>query len=93
VRIYTSTPAAGVSALAPGRDLVLDVPEAQGLALAAGVGLAAAYALGMYLRTYWLSVEAMVRWHGRLNAFGFALPGLLAWSFPANTPPDGRRKE
>jgi hypothetical protein len=50
-----------------------------GLALAAGVGLAATYALGVYLRTYWLSVEAMVGWHGSLNAFGFALPGLLAW--------------
>jgi hypothetical protein len=50
-----------------------------GLALTAGVGLAAAYALGTYRQTYWLSVDAMVLWHGGVNAFGFALPGLLAW--------------
>jgi hypothetical protein len=50
-----------------------------GVSLVASLSLAAVYALGQYLKPYWLSVPTMIPWHGILNAFGFALPGLLAW--------------
>jgi hypothetical protein len=49
------------------------------LALIAGMGLAAAYALGRFLQRDWLDIPTMIRWHASLNALGFALPGLLAW--------------
>jgi uncharacterized protein (UPF0548 family) len=51
-----------------------------GLALAAGMALAAVYALGNYCQRSWLTIPEMVRWHATLNALGFALPGLLAWN-------------
>jgi hypothetical protein len=52
---------------------------ASGLFLAAGMGLAAAYELGQFLQTHWLSIEWMIPWHGLMNSLGFALPGLAAW--------------
>jgi uncharacterized protein (UPF0548 family) len=50
-----------------------------GLALLAGMVLAALYALGTFLAAYWLTIPQMIPWHGTLNALGFALPALLAW--------------
>jgi uncharacterized protein (UPF0548 family) len=50
-----------------------------GLALLAGMSLAAVYALSTFRAAYWLTIPQMIPWHGTLNAFGFALPGLLAW--------------
>jgi uncharacterized protein (UPF0548 family) len=50
-----------------------------GLALLAGMILTAVYALGSFRESAWLEIPTMIRWHGTLNAVGFALPGLLAW--------------
>jgi hypothetical protein len=50
-----------------------------GISLFAGMGLAAAYALGVYTHRNWLDIPTM-RWHALINALGFALPGLLAWT-------------
>jgi uncharacterized protein (UPF0548 family) len=50
-----------------------------GLALLAGMSLTALYALGTFRESAWLEIPTMIRWHGTLNAVGFALPGLLAW--------------
>jgi uncharacterized protein (UPF0548 family) len=50
-----------------------------GLALLAGMSLAAVYALSTFQGAYWLTIPQMIPWHGTLNALGFALPGLLAW--------------
>ncbi len=52
---------------------------ASGLALLAGMALAAVYALSTYRAAYWLTIPQMIPWHGTLNALGFTLPGLLAW--------------
>jgi uncharacterized protein (UPF0548 family) len=51
-----------------------------GLSLAAGMVLAAVYALGNYRQAGWPTIPDMVRWHATLNALGFALPGLVAWN-------------
>jgi len=51
-------------------------------ALSAAMILAGIYALGSYRGTPWLSIEAMVPWHGAANAFGTALCGVLAWNVP-----------
>jgi hypothetical protein len=52
-----------------------------GFSLLVGMVLAAVYALGTYVGTEWLSIPEMLRWHGAVNALGFALPGVLAWFF------------
>lgn len=49
-------------------------------ALSAAMILAGIYALGSYCGTPWLTIEAMVAWHGAVNALGAALCGLLAWN-------------
>lgn len=49
------------------------------LALLGGMVLAAVYALGSYSGIAWLSIEDMLPYHGAVNAFGFALCGLLGW--------------
>jgi uncharacterized protein (UPF0548 family) len=54
-----------------------------GVSLLGGMGLAAAYALGEYTEQNWLDIPTMVRWHASINALGFALPGLLAWTLVA----------
>jgi hypothetical protein len=41
--------------------------------------LASLYALGQLLDTRWLDIPFMLRFHGGLQVFGFALPALLAW--------------
>lgn len=58
------------------------------LALFGGMVLAAVYALGSYCGSAWLSIEDMLPYHGAVNAFGFALCGLLGWrlTLPENEP-------
>jgi hypothetical protein len=46
-----------------------------------GMVLVGIYATGEYLQEYWLLIPQMARWHGAANGIGFALCGLLAWSF------------
>jgi hypothetical protein len=61
-----------------------------GLCLMGGMALAGVYAYGNLTDAPWkLDIPTMATWHGTLNAFGFALCGLLAWTragVPA--PPD-----
>jgi hypothetical protein len=71
----------------PGRTAVRVLLGCSGLALVAGMALAALYALGNFRGDGWLDVPLMVRTHGLINALGFALPGLLAWNL---TGPTGR---
>ena len=54
--------------------------------LAVAMLLAAAYELGDFTARYWLLIPQMARLHGTLNAFGFALCGLLGflWNAPAS---------
>jgi hypothetical protein len=49
-------------------------------AIVAAMLLAALYALGAYCGLPWLTIEAMLPWHGAVNAFGTTLCGLLAWN-------------
>jgi hypothetical protein len=49
------------------------------LSVLGAMALAVVYALGNYLGVVWLDIPAMLPLHGAVNAFGFALPGLLAW--------------
>ncbi|CAG0955165.1 hypothetical protein GPROT1_00384 [Gammaproteobacteria bacterium] len=54
-----------------------------GLSLLVSMGLAGAYAVGNLLEATWkLDIPTMATWHGTLNAFGFALCGLLALTRP-----------
>ena len=50
-----------------------------GAAILLPMGLAWLYALGAYRHAVWIDIAAMFRYHGTVNALGFALPGLLAW--------------
>jgi hypothetical protein len=52
-----------------------------GLSLLGAMTLAALYALGSYWGLPWLDIPTMLPTHGAVNALGFALPGLLAWTF------------
>ena len=62
-----------------------------GALLAAGMSLAATYALGEYLNTHWLTIETMIPWHGLMNSLGFALPGLAGWHMTPTGPRPTRR--
>ncbi|MBL8857357.1 MAG: YndJ family protein [Planctomycetes bacterium] len=42
--------------------------------------LACIYALGEFTGTPWIDIEHMALIHGLVNVFGFALPGMLAWT-------------
>ena len=42
--------------------------------------LACVYALGEFVGTPWIDIEHMALIHGLVNVFGFALPGMLAWT-------------
>lgn len=44
------------------------------------MALALGYSLGRFLDMPFLSIPAMVQWHGWFNAFGFAGLGLLGWN-------------
>jgi hypothetical protein len=59
-----------------------------GLAVLGPMGLVVAYALGNFRSIVWVSIAEMFRYHGAVNALGFAVPGLLAWSLMR---PRGRR--
>ncbi|MBW3659214.1 MAG: YndJ family protein [Actinobacteria bacterium] len=50
--------------------------------------LAVQWAAGSVLGTPALGIPTMARTHGLANAFGFALPGLVAWSLVAGQPAD-----
>ena len=47
--------------------------------------MAAAYSTGTFLGTTWLDIPTMARIHGSLNALGFAVPVMVAWSIDART--------
>jgi hypothetical protein len=64
---------AGMSALA--RALM----ATSGLSLLVPMALAALYALGSFEGVARVDIEAMLRYHGAVNALGFALLGLLSW--------------
>jgi hypothetical protein len=63
---------------APVQRLLLTV---SGLSLLGAMTLAGLYALGSYWGLPWLDIPTMLPTHGAVNALGFALPGLLAWTF------------
>jgi YndJ-like protein len=50
------------------------------LSLIAAMSLALLYATGNYLHMDWLDIPFMLRWHGPIQVFGFAMPGVVAWS-------------
>lgn len=54
------------------------------VSLAVAMLVAATYELGDFTARYWLLIPQMARLHGTLNAFGFALCGLLGclWILP-----------
>jgi hypothetical protein len=45
--------------------------------------LATVYALGEFTGQKWIDVPRMAALHGLVNVFGFALPGMLAWTYGA----------
>ena len=64
-----------------------------GVAVLGPMSLAAAYALGGFTNVVWITIPEMFRYHGAVNALGFALPGLLAWSLMGmEVRPSTRRK-
>jgi hypothetical protein len=50
-----------------------------GLALLGPMALAALYALGSFEGVARIEIATMLRYHGAVNALGFAVPGLLSW--------------
>lgn len=60
-----------------------------GLSLAAGMALALLYALRPWLPLPWLHLPRMWAWHGSINVFGFALPGMIAWLLWRRSPAPG----
>ena len=50
------------------------------ISLIGAMSLAFLYATGHYLQTPWLDIPFMLRWHGPMQVFGFALPAIVAWS-------------
>ena len=63
-----STRAATVLALVAGTSLLISMP------------LAIAYSTGTLIGAAWLSVGLMAAVHGTVNAFGFALAAVIAWT-------------
>jgi YndJ-like protein len=57
-----------------------------GISLLVPMALAGLYALGSFEGAAWIDIEAMLRYHGAVNALGFALPGVRSWQLI----PDGR---
>ena len=51
-----------------------------GMSLLIAMPLAAAYATGTLVGATWLGMDTMARVHGGLNALGFGLPVILAWT-------------
>lgn len=50
-----------------------------GLSITVAMTLAVAYAVGQWIGPRTVGVATMIPTHGLLNAFGFALPAVLAW--------------
>jgi hypothetical protein len=67
--------AARAGKAAPARALM----ATSGLSLLAPMALAGLYALGSFQGTARIDIAAMLRYHGAVNALGFALPGVLSW--------------
>ncbi len=55
-------------------------------AVAAGMGIAAMYAVGDWLHRDWLPIPKVAQTHGVLNAIGFALCGILGWLIEFSVP-------
>jgi len=51
-----------------------------GASLLVSMPLAIAYATGAFLGVGWLRLDVMAGVHGTLNALGFALPAMVAWT-------------
>ena len=51
-----------------------------GVSLLIAMPLAAVYATGTMTGAAWLGLDTMARVHGGLNAVGFALPAMVAWT-------------
>ena len=51
-----------------------------GASLLVSMPLAAVYAPATVIGTSWIGLETMARVHGGLNALGFAVPAMLAWT-------------
>ena len=65
--------------LGPGRARILAVIA--GASLLVSMPMAVIYSTGVLLGSTWLGLDTMARVHGALNALGFALPVILAWTF------------
>jgi hypothetical protein len=50
------------------------------------MGLASAYATASYMQLEGLDIPLMLRTHGPIQVFGFALPGVLAWARLSKSP-------
>ncbi len=62
------------------------------LGLFATMGLAWIHGFNRLRGEIWPDIASMLAWHGRFNAFGFVLLGLLAWRLmPADPPVSGVR--
>lgn len=53
--------------------------------LAIGMILAASYVINLHVGPGYLTIERMVRTHGSINGFGFALVALVSFAFEAIT--------
>jgi hypothetical protein len=62
-----------------------------GVSLLTAMVLAAVYAWGRWTGLPWLDIPEMLPCHGAVNAFGFALAGLLGWNLAP--PPPGSAAE
>jgi YndJ-like protein len=51
------------------------------VSLLTAMSLALLYALGNHWKQDWLDINWMLRTHGPIQVFGFALPGVVAWRF------------
>ena len=51
-----------------------------GTSLLVSMPMAAIYSTGTLIGATWLDIATMARVHGALNALGFALPAILAWT-------------
>jgi hypothetical protein len=54
--------------------------------LTAAMGMAALYAMRHYYRIDAISIDFMIRLHGPIQVFGFALPAVLAWHLGERPP-------
>ena len=55
------------------------------VALVAAMGFALIYGTRHYMTADWLDIPLMLRTHGPIQVFGFALPGVLGWTIAAGS--------